>query len=342
MLTGLEPLVKDAIYNFDLSEEERATAVAAQVKAMGGISNTEEALDEAASATPDLPGYQGEYIMAPGCPEEPETEAEVIIYRPSKATGNKLPVILGVTGGGMFTASVEMTDYWTLPDRFGCVCVCPRYRSAYQGKYPAAINDLHAGYQYVVEHADELGVDADNITITGQSSGSNLEISLAFRLKRYGYRPRGCVSICAFTDNRPIYTTSTITSGGNWDADLMFRSSVQYLGVNRINACCTPEMYPNYATPEDCIGLCPIFLHGDAEEANCASTRAFCDVLSKAGVYHELHNWGGSCHSAIMSGPLMGNESPYVVHYQAVVDGNFADCMKYDLRRAFVEELLAE
>ena len=211
--------------------------------------------------------------------------------------------------------------------------VCPRYRTIFDGKYPAAINNLHAGYQYVVEHAEDLAINPDKIVLYGASSGSNLILSLTFRLKRYGYSPRGCIADCCFADHRPIYATSTIQSGGNWDGKCQWLSSMEYLGANDIAWADDPEMYPMYATAEDCVGLYPIFMHPDSEEASSGSCRAFIDVLSKAGVYNELHLRGGSCHAAIYT-PL--DESEYAQRFTSIVDGNIKDCMKYDLRRCWI------
>lgn len=40
--------------------------------------------------------------------------------------------------------------------------------------------------------------------LTGCSSGAHLALSLAFRLKRYGYNPRGIVTVSAQTDDREM------------------------------------------------------------------------------------------------------------------------------------------
>ena len=192
----------------------------------------------------------------------------------------------------------------------------------------------------------------------GMSAGTNIALSLCYRLKRYGFRPSGCVVEACFTDPRPIWPTSTITAGGNWNAELMWRSSVEYLGVNNVPCFDDPEMYPIYATPEDAVGLCPTFLHPDSEEQGASAVRAYCDTLSQAGVYHECHVWGGTAHAILRFSAFAGDAAlirgsdegvekndaadSYAQRFLSIVDGNIRDCWKYDLRRAFTVEKVSE
>lgn len=206
-------------------------------------------------------------------------------------------------------------------------------------KYPGPLNDIHAGYQYMIEHADDLGIDPDKVVLHGLSSGSNLVLSLAHRLKHYGYKPRGCVTVGAFADHRPIFGTSTIT-GGCWDGRCQWLSSVEYLGTDNVSAFNNPEMYPNYAAPEDCIGLCPTFMHTNAEEASCASCEAYATTLSQAGVYNEVHRWGGTCHGCLHNDT--DPDTDYGKRFLSIVDGNILDCIKYDLRRQWIADELSK
>lgn len=237
----------------------------------------------------------------------------------------------------MWGCCIEPDSWWTMADRYNCVLVAPRYRTAFQAKYPGALNDLHAGYEWMLENAKELNINTDKIVLTGGSSGSNLILSLAHRLKRYGYRPRSCVAIASFTDNRPIFRSSSFINNG-WDGRSQWLSSMEYLGRDNVSAFNTPEMYPNYATPEECIGLCPTFIHTDSEDAGVDGCRDYASKLAMAGVYNELHCWGGSSHAELKGAADNDPTSEYGKRYQSVLDGNFLDCIKYDLRRSWIEE----
>ena len=320
----------DVYFNMDLPYEQRLEAV---TKAYEG---TRAMLAQMAAANPDA--RAPEVVSVPGCPEEPDTPAEVNIYRPKKTSKKVLPVLLCGAGGGLYMCSISGI-FQQYADQYECLCVVPRYRTAFEGKWPGALNDLHAAYQYVVDNAAELGVDPDNVTLYGVSSGSHLVLSLAYRLKRYGVSLRGCVLNSALVDDRPIFASSGIKT--LWDARLQWLASVQWRGPAAIPGEGGPEVFPNYATVEDCIGLCPVFLHIEAEDANASAVRAFADKLVQAGVYHELHVWGGSCHSAIGFAYAMG-DSDHARRYIAMLDANITDCMKYDLRRSWIPELLGE
>lgn len=331
--SSMDDVIGGLIYNQDTPKAERKV-------------QTEQVLAALAAATedPDNPfELPSETLHVPGCPEEPETEAELLIFRPTSTKKRKLPVVYGIPGGGMFTCMLDAAAYWRYADIFNAVVVCPRYRTVFTAPYPAALNDMHAGYKYVVDHAEELGINPDKIVITGASSGSNQAISLAFRLKRYGYKPRGVVTECGFTDFRPIFPTSPILQGGSWNSKLQFLAGLEYIGGNNVAWADDPEMMPNLATVEDCIGLCPVFMHGDAEEANSASNADFMGKLSQAGVYNEFHNWGGCNHSAIFN-TVLGSDPDelegYPARYFNVVKGNIQDCFKYDLRRTWIAEEL--
>ena len=313
----------DIVYNFNLPEEERRE----------NVSKLNEGLRNALAASGAFDNQEVHKIK--GCPEEPDAEVEVLVYHPANQEGRILPGMLVATGGGLYSLLIEGSNPQAVADKYQCVLVCPRYRLAFEAKYPAAINDLHAGYQWMIEHADELGVNPDNTILTGGSSGSHLALSLAFRLKRYGYRPRGCVVQCSLVDNRPIFPSSTMTNS-LWDGRAQWLASVEWLGPCNVAAFNGPEMYPNYASAEECIGLCPVFIHADGEDASVDACRVFASKLTQAGVYNELHCWGGSVHGIVSI--VAGNDpdSDYGKRYQRVYDGNITDCIKYDLRREWI------
>ena len=117
--------------------------------------------------------FKIETLEVPGCPEEPDTKAKITYYIPpvKPAKGRKYPAMLYVCGDGMCMANPDMFSLPELAMKFKCVIVAPHYRTILDGgKYPDALNDLHAGYQWLYEHADELGVH------------------------RYGFSPRGGVA----------------------------------------------------------------------------------------------------------------------------------------------------
>ena len=68
----------------------------------------------------------------------------------------------------------------------GCAVVAVDYRKAPEHPFPAGLNDCHAALSWIVEHADDIGVRADLITIGGGSAGANLAAGLALKIRDEG------------------------------------------------------------------------------------------------------------------------------------------------------------
>jgi acetyl esterase len=102
------------------------------------------------------------------------------VWRPANRSGAKLPVVLYLHGGGFRFLSKD--THWV----FGLVfarrgfLVCNiNYRLAPEHPYPAAIEDACAAYKWVVENAERLGGDPNQIVLAGESAGANLSTSVA-------------------------------------------------------------------------------------------------------------------------------------------------------------------
>ena len=267
----------------------------------------------------------------PGCPEEPDHEVRVTVRLPKKRR-KKMPVIFYIAGGAMIYGTPYMGPIEEYSYNYNCIVVAPWYRSALDAPYPAAINDCHAAYQWMVEHAAEINVNPDKVVITGLSAGAYLDLAVAFRLKRYGYKPRGVVSLDPIFDDRTDTLSNKYVSD-NWDSDQMRRMMELYLGKDREYDDGKPEALPDHATVEDCKGLCPIVIHTTESDAGRDGTMIFMNKLYAAGVYAEVHQWGGTCHATLYNS---SKENEVRQRYQNIVDGNIQDFLKYDMRREWL------
>jgi len=65
------------------------------------------------------------------------------------------------------------------------------YRLSWEARFPAAFDDVRAGFLDAVDRAEELGVDRDRIAIVGDSAGGNLASAVALHLATDGrHRPK--------------------------------------------------------------------------------------------------------------------------------------------------------
>lgn len=324
-----------AAWNLALSEEER--------KEIG--SQSLAAVDAMTAGMP-MSNYCDviEYI-APGCVEEPEASVKVLVYRPKGLTKKKARVLFHIMGGGLVAYSTTFAPIDQIAQDHQCVVVVPFYRLSWQGKYPAAINDCHAAYQWMIDNADKLQINADNVVIEGMSSGAHLGLSLGFRLKRYGICPKGIVAIQPQTDERENGRVSDQVHGaaGGFASD-NHDFLWCYLGTDFGSSRIGPEAIANHATVTECVGYPPAFIHTVELDSDRDKSREFYGKLLEAKTYAEYHCWAGAWHSSMQfaGSGAFGDVNEYSERTKHIFDANIEDCFTYDLRRPWVVEELKE
>lgn len=276
----------------------------------------------------------GEYreYTVPGCEKEPETSCRVLVRTPKDVKeGERLPVIFYCMGGALVMVCPSMHALERMSCTHHAVIVCPVFRSCIDAPYPAAINDVHAAYKWMVENAGELHIDTEQVIIYGGSSGGHLASCLNFRLKEYagyGVHPRGTILIDPVLDNRFTKPCHKMCFHMN-DARSYMTFTKKYVGeVNFGSPYLPPDCFANYATVEDCRGLPPMFVHTVEHDAERDVAFEFVQKLLAAEVYTEFHEWGGGFHAI-----QQVTDSDYVQRYTSLIDGQIKDCLQYDLRR---------
>lgn len=279
-------------------------------------------------------------VTIDGCPEEPETKCDIYIVIPQNLKKKNNRAMLYLSGGALVSFSLFATPVEEFCNQHRCIGIVPIYRLAWQAPYPGAINDIHAAYKYIVEHAEELTVNANNIVITGMSSGAHLGLSACFRLKRYGYRPKGVVALAPQTDDRERGDFNVYNDV--WDSITQRKGLKNWLGDNFCSSRVGPEALANHATVRDCVGYPPCFIHTAEFDPDRENGREFYGKLLEAQVYTEYHCWGGAHHSSANwngSGIIgLGNDNPYSETVKQVVYYNLESCFQYDLSRPWTEK----
>ena len=117
--------------------------------------------------------------------EIPVTDGTIslAIYRPTLEQA--LPAHLYFHGGGWVagTGLSPFTDIIGRERAVGahCVTITVDYRKAPEHQHPIPLNDCQAALRWVVDHADEIGVDPSIITVGGGSAGANLAAALCLK-----------------------------------------------------------------------------------------------------------------------------------------------------------------
>ena len=116
---------------------------------------------------------------------------EALLYLPDGPGPH--PAHLFVHGGGWTLGSVHhaIVDA-TCRERCvgaGCVVLSVGYRKAPEHAFPLPLDDCYAALRWLGDHAVELGVRPDLVTVGGQSAGGNLAAALTLKVRDEGGPP---------------------------------------------------------------------------------------------------------------------------------------------------------
>ena len=134
------------------------------------------------------------------------------LYAP-RAFSEPAPLIVYYHGGGHVICDLDTHDQ---PCRFlasqvPALVLSVDYRLGPEHRFPAAVDDSLAAFEWAHAEAGRLGADADRIAVAGDSAGANLATVVAqLAAAREGPRPRFQALIYPVTDysaKRPSYST---------------------------------------------------------------------------------------------------------------------------------------
>jgi len=117
---------------------------------------------------------------------------EVRVVTPKKVAASA-PALVYYHGGAfaMTFASLHLENAERYAEATGCVTIFVCYRLAMKHPFPAGFNDAYAALAWVVDNADQLGVDTTRIAVGGDSAGGALAAGVAQRARDQGL-PKLC------------------------------------------------------------------------------------------------------------------------------------------------------
>jgi acetyl esterase len=139
-------------------------------------------------------------LLKQGRPLTPEPVAAIHDIEVNGAVGNlparvytpngvgPFPVLVYWHGGGWVLANIETYDAScrALCNAAGCIVISCEYRRAPEDRFPAAVDDAFAAYQWVLKNADAVQGNPKNVAVGGESAGGNLAASVALRARESG------------------------------------------------------------------------------------------------------------------------------------------------------------
>jgi len=131
-----------------------------------------------------LPLHSVEDVSLPA----PSGALRLRLYRPADG---RLPVALFLHGGGWTVNDVDTHDELCrrLAKRSGWLFASLEYRKAPEHKHPAALEDAHLAYRWLLDNAASLGSAPSPTALVGESSGAMLAANLSALLRDLGAPP---------------------------------------------------------------------------------------------------------------------------------------------------------
>ena len=312
----------DRIVDPSLSKE-KAIEMSQQMTQLS-ISMITEGMKESGMSFESV-GLELKEVMVPGSKHETDApDVKMYVTAPKERPAEPLPLLYSIHGGGLVMGSAMMEIPLLLgyaAQGMQCVIVQPEYRLAPEHLYPAAIEDCYAGLVWAVENAEELGIDPDRVVILGGSTGGTLTASLAHLARdRGGPAISAQVMLFPILEDRPMSKSYKFTSLDNWKPGTSRLSWQAYLGdlFGRTDL-------PPYAVPGRAIefeDLPPAIIHVAELDHDRDDVLDYAQNLLDAGVYTELHLWGGTCHGFIFL--LQGQDISNRGHFEILTGLNSA------------------
>lgn len=127
---------------------------------------------------------RGAFLVMPKGPEPAEQRditvpvdgGRIIVRLYIPHGGQRAPLHVFLHGGGWCVGTLDERDARcrAISSGANCVVASVDYRMAPENAYPTPAEDCYAALLWLVDHADELGVDPDRIGVSGESAGANL------------------------------------------------------------------------------------------------------------------------------------------------------------------------
>jgi acetyl esterase len=220
----------------------------------------------------------------------------VRIYRPVKAAGGPLPVLVYFHGGGFVLCDLESHDSCCrrLSNGIGAVVVSVDYRLAPEYPFPAAVDDAWAAVRWVSLHAADIGGDPDRLVIAGDSAGGNLAAVVAMMARDHG-GPAIAFQLLIYPvldQRRKSSATSEYSASGSaLSGDHMRWFTEQYLGTDgdRSDVLASPIL-------GDFTGLPPTHIVTGECDPLRAEDEQYAELLRAAGVPVTITNYDNMFH----------------------------------------------
>jgi acetyl esterase len=206
------------------------------------------------------------------------------LFRPA---AGKLPLALFLHGGGWTLNDLDTHDHLCrrIARRSGWLLASLDYRRAPEHRHPAALEDAHIAYRWLLDNVEGLQADRSRMALVGESSGGTTAACLTLLLRDFG-APMPILQVLAYplTDMRGSWPSQQERGAGyTLDRPLARWFLDNYLPAD--DAGYDPYLFPLAAN--DLAGLAPTFIMTAEFDPLRDEGIAFARKLGAAGVAVE-------------------------------------------------------
>lgn len=207
---------------------------------------------------------------------------EARLYRPEACSGQRLPVLLWLHGGGWTVG--DMASYDPLCRQIAqaaqCAVFALEYRLAPENRFPAALDDAWKALQHLRTQGAAWGLDTQRMAVGGDSAGGNLAAVLALMARDAGLPLAGQLLIYPAVDLTQEWSGDAPYQEGHFlDAASMRWFVYNYLDVEaeRYDWRVSPMRAPSHAN------LAPAVVMTAECDPLTPAAQAYADRLKAAG-----------------------------------------------------------
>jgi len=223
-----------------------------------------------------------------------QPDVRVYIYR--KPTSQTQAGLVWIHGGGYVVGSALDERAKGIAEQLDCTVISVDYRLAPEHPFPAAIEDCHAALLWVVEHADDLGIDANRIAIGGTSAGGGLSAGLALMNRDKGGPTLALqLLLSPMIDNLHDTPSGQITNHPVWNRQTSLNAWQMYLDDIPLSKV---SPYAAASRAVDLTGLPPAYISVGTEDLFRDESALYAHRLIAAGVACEFSMYPGVFHGA--------------------------------------------
>ena len=233
----------------------------------------------------------------------PVAEGEILVRWYSNEQSAPRSAVVYFHGGGKVCGSVNLYDRLVSKyvEETGVPFLSVDYRLSPEFQGTTLADDGYAALAWLVERADQFGVDTERIAIMGDSGGGGVAAAVAIVARDAGIPVAKQILIYPMLDDRNIQPDPEIAPSATWTYDNNFTGWDALLGADlggtNVPAAAAPSRLQDFA------GLAPAFI--DVVELDIFRDESILYALGlvRAGVSTELHVRPGCPHGFDRAAP---------------------------------------